>query len=78
MFIPAGCTNKLQPLDVGVNDRLKNLMKNSFTRWYANEVEEAMDHGICMSEIKIDLKASLMKLLNANWIIILLSQTAPI
>ena len=69
VFIPADCTGELQPLDVGVNDRFKNLMKNSFTRWYANEVKEAMDHGICMTEIQIDLKASLMKPLNANWII---------
>ena len=35
----------------------------------ANEVKEAMDCGVSISEIQIDLKASLMKPLNANWII---------
>ena len=43
-------------------------MKNSFTRWYANEVKIAMDHGVSISEIRIDLKASLMKPLYANLI----------
>ena len=52
VFVPASCTGESQPLDVGINDRFKNLMKNSFTRWYANEVKEAMDRGINISEIR--------------------------
>ena len=48
-------------------------MKASFTRWYANEVKESMDRGVSISDIRIDLKASLMKPLHANWIMSALS-----
>ena len=33
VFVPAGCTGELQPLDVGVNQDFKELMKNFFGRW---------------------------------------------
>ena len=46
VFIPAGCTGELQPLDVGVNQEFKQLMKNLFSRWYAEEVREALDQGV--------------------------------
>ena len=42
IFVPASCTRELQPLDVGINDQFKTLLKQEFSRWYANEVQEAM------------------------------------
>ena len=68
IFVPASCTGKLQPLDVGLNDQFKGLIKQEFSRWYANEVQEAMKQGISISDIKVDLKASMMKPLHANWL----------
>lgn len=56
-------------MDVGVNEQFKSLMKQEFSRWYANEVQEAMRQGVSVSDIKIDLRASLMKPLHANWLI---------
>ena len=44
-------------------------MKNSFARWYAEEVREAMGHGNAIEDIKVDLRASLIKPLHANWVI---------
>ena len=43
MYTPAGSRGELQLLDVGTNDRFKNFMKNSFTRWYANEVKNSYE-----------------------------------
>ena len=61
VFIPASCTGELQPLDVGINDQFKSLMKQEFSRWYASEVQEALSQGVAISEIKVDLRASLIK-----------------
>ena len=43
VFIPALCTGELQPLDVWVNQDFKQLMKDSFSMWYAKKVREALD-----------------------------------
>lgn len=61
IYVPASCTGELQPLDVGVNDQFKALLKQEFSRWYANEVQEAMRQEIPIADIKVDLRASLMK-----------------
>ena len=76
MFVPAGYTGELQPLDVGVNQDFKNHMKNSFAKWYAEEVREAMGHGNAIEDIKVDLRASLIKPLHANWVISAISVLA--
>ena len=38
--VPANCTDKLQPLDVSVNKRIKDELKKSFHSWYASEVQK--------------------------------------
>ena len=69
IFVPASCKGELQPLDVGINGDFKQLMKDSFSRWYSDDVRAAMDEGQSVSDIKVDLRASVIKPLHANWVI---------
>ena len=57
VFIPAGCTGELQPLDVSVNEQFKASMKAHFARWYSTEVNESLDQGFEVANIRIDLRA---------------------
>ena len=73
MFIPAGCTGELQPLDVSVNEQFKASMKAHFGRWYSTEVKESLDQGRDVANIRIDLRASVLKPLHGNWLITTIS-----
>ena len=73
VFVPAGCTRELQPLNVSVNEEFKAAIKANFSRWYANEVKEELDQGINIQDLKVDLKASVVKPLHANWLMMSLS-----
>ena len=69
VFVPAACTGELQPLDLSTNSDFKQIMKDSFTRWYANEVKQALDNREAIQVIKIDMRASVIKPPHANWLI---------
>ena len=68
VFVPAGCTEELQPLDPSVNEEFKAAMKSIFSRWYVDEVKQALDQGVSLDNLKVDLRASLIKPLHANWL----------
>ena len=63
VFTPANCTSELQPLDVSVNEPLKDHLRTKFTHWYADKVSAQLVHGIGTSieAIKIDMSMSVIK-----------------
>ena len=67
VYVPAGCTGELQPLDVSVNSAFKLSLTNSFQAWYAEQVTEQLSVG--NENPNICLRYGLMKHYNAKWII---------
>lgn len=43
VLIPANCTDKLQPLDIAINNPLKDELKQRFQSWYAEEVRKQLE-----------------------------------
>ena len=70
LFIPAACTDKLQPLDVAVNYDYKELVKSNFHEWYSAQVVEGLEKSESGDDhVNVDLKTSTLKPLHANWLI---------
>ena len=69
--VPANLTDLFQPLDVqgGPNGYVKRMMKNKFTLWYADQMDQALDAGTALSNIEVSLKLSTVKPLHAKWIL---------
>lgn len=75
-FIPGGCTGELQPLDVAVNDVFKKKLKDRFSTFYAKKVQESLEKGIQLENIKIDLNTSTIKPCHARWMVAVLQELA--
>ena len=68
VFVPAGCTGELQPLDITVNAVFKRELKSSFSSWYAKQVSESLKNGKDIASVKVNLAISTIKPLHANWL----------
>ena len=66
--VPGGCTDKLQPLDLSVNRSAKCYLRDKFSAWYADEVKKQLDDGQQASEVKVDMRLSVMKEISAKWL----------
>ena len=69
VFVPAACTDRLQPLDIQINGKFKAMMKSEFQSFYANEIKLSLDKGTEIDNINIDLRLSRIKPIHANWLI---------
>ena len=61
VFVPAGCTGMLQPLDVSINDLFKKHLKHLFNLWYSHKVKEDLDKRLPIENVKVDLRTSTIK-----------------
>jgi len=66
VYVPASCTDKLQPLDLSVNAAFKQLMKCCFEDLYADEVAIQFDEG---DVVNVDMKLSVVKPLHTKWLV---------
>ncbi|VDH90101.1 Hypothetical predicted protein [Mytilus galloprovincialis] len=74
LFVPAACTDKLQPLDLSVNREYKEQLKSNFHDWYSAQVVQQLNHqeditGERAPKVIVDLKTSIMKPIHAQWVV---------
>lgn len=69
VFVPAGCTGLLQPLDISVNEPFKQNLKKIFGRWYAEKVKKSLDRDNSVDNVHVDLKTSVIKPVHFQWLI---------
>lgn len=71
VFVPAGCTDELQPLDQTVNKKYKELLKTEFQNWYSEKVRQKLENqkpGENIGLVDIDMRTSTIKPLHAKWV----------
>lgn len=62
VYVPAGCTGDLQPLDLAVKEDYKKCLKSHFSEYYANEVaNDDVD-----TSIPFKMSAAILKPLHAG------------
>ena len=65
--IPADCTDCLQPMDLSINNSVKDFLRNKLTDWYFEQVHQQLTNE---EEIApVDLKMSMTKPLGARWLV---------
>ena len=69
VYVPAHCTDRLQPLDISVNKAVKDHLKRQFRAWYAEQVSRQMDGERVPDDIKVDTRLSAIKTVSAKWIV---------
>lgn len=69
VFVPAACTDKLQPLDLLVNHTFKQYLRQEFQNYYAMSIKKCLETSDDMSMIDIDLRMSVIKELHAQWLV---------
>ena len=57
-----------QPIDLTVNKNYIDFLRQQTQSWYSNEIVDQMQKGKKPHEIKVDVRISIMKPLNAKWI----------
>jgi len=74
MFVPASCTDQLQPLDQTVNKKYKDYFKKQFHLWYSETLaksltEKKSNDNEERQSVKVDLRTSVVKPLHTKWVI---------
>ena len=69
VFVPAQCTDRLQPLDISVNKAAKDHLREQFWAWYADQDRRQLEDGTEPENVKVDTKLSVIKTPSAKWLV---------
>jgi len=74
VFVPACCTDRLQPLDVSVQKAVKNHLRKSFEEWYSDQIVNQLklhENSDTENELidPVDLSLTRLKPLSAKWMV---------
>ena len=69
VLVPNNMTHLFQPLDLTVNKHCKLFLKNCFSKWYSQQIENQLAVGKKMEEIEIKFKLTTIKPLHAKWVV---------
>ena len=67
--VPANCTDRLQPLDISVNEVAKEFLRGQFQKWYSEQICHQLQEGNESAPQPVDLRMSIVKPLGAKWMI---------
>ena len=67
--VPANMTYLFQPLDLTVKGYAKSYLKKLFTKWFAKQITDGVNSGKDSGSIEFPLQLSILKPLQAKWII---------
>ena len=62
-------THLFQPLDLTVNKVAKDFMKKKFSKWFSRQISIGLENGQELQDIQIDYRLSVLKPMNAKWLI---------
>lgn len=66
--VPAGTTDKLQPLDLSVNKAAKDFLRERFRHWYAQQVMKQLQDHEDPKNVQVNMSTAVMKELSAQWL----------
>jgi hypothetical protein len=61
LYIPAGCTVKKQPSDVGLQKPLKDAARKCFSGYVTSVITAAIDKGIPPFEVQLNLRLTYLR-----------------
>ena len=69
-FVPANCTDRLQPMDLSVQKAVKDRLKDKFNDWYSSQIIKQLDKGTAVVDLEpVNLRMSAIKPLGAGWMV---------
>eukprot|EP00795_Rhopilema_esculentum_P008930 gene8930-16558_t len=66
--VPKNMTHIYQPLDLTVNRSCKAFLRKESQNWFAEQVQQQIQNGCEAEQVKVDLKISILKLIQAKWL----------